>query len=131
MPPANGAPGTALEWLDRAKGKLALARQPLPQGAFWEDLCFLCQQAAELGIKSVYIVHGWIFPFVHNLSVLLDGLESQGLSIPPEVQFSDRLSVYAVQARYPGPIIPVTEAEFQESFRVAEAVLALAQSFQP
>ncbi len=51
MPPPSPSPGTASEWLDRAKGKLALARQPLPEGAFWEDLCFLSQQAAELGIK--------------------------------------------------------------------------------
>jgi hypothetical protein len=92
MPPPSPAPGTPLEWLDRAKGKLALANEPLPQGAFWEDMCYLSQQAAELGIKSVYQVHGWIFPFVHNLSVLLDGLESHGLTIPPDVQVSDRLS---------------------------------------
>jgi HEPN domain-containing protein len=130
MPPTDPAPGTALEWLDRAKGKLALAVQPLPKGAFWEDLCFLCQQAAELGIKSVYIVHGWIFPFVHNLGVLLDGLEGQGLTIPPEIQVCDRLSVYAVQARYPGPLNPVTESEFQESLQIAEAVVAWSQSFQ-
>jgi HEPN domain-containing protein len=129
MPPPSPAPGTPLEWLDRAKGKLALANQPLPQGAFWEDLCYLSQQAAELGIKSVYQVHGWIFPYVHNLSVLLDGLESHGLTIPSDVQVSDRLSVYAVQARYPGPASPVTEAEFRESCQVAEAVLAWAQSF--
>jgi hypothetical protein len=29
MPPHDPVPGTAREWLDRAKGKLALARQPL------------------------------------------------------------------------------------------------------
>ncbi len=85
MPPPSPAPGTAREWLSRAQGKLALAREPLPPGAFWEDLCFLCQQGAELAIKSIYQVHGWIFPFVHDLGDLLEGLERQGLKIPDEV----------------------------------------------
>jgi HEPN domain-containing protein len=75
VPPPSPAPGTAREWLERAQGKLVLARQPLPPGGYWEDLCFLAQQASELAIKAVYQVHGWSFPFVHNLGMLLDGLE--------------------------------------------------------
>ena len=129
MPPPNPAPGTGREWIDRARGKLALARQPLPAGGFWEDLCFLNQQAAELAIKAVYQVHGWIFPFVHNLGVLLDGLERQGLVIPENVQDADQLSTYAVQARYPGLPVRISQSEFEESFRIAEAVLVWAESF--
>ena len=113
------------------RGKLALARQPLPPGGFWEDLCFLTQQAAELAIKAVYQVHGWIFPFVHNLGVLLDGLESQGVTIPHDVQDADQLSMYAVQARYPGLPARITQAEFDESLKVAEAVVVWAESFLP
>ncbi len=77
MPQHNPPPGTAREWLDRAQGKLALAHQPLPSGAFWEDLCFLDQQAAELAIKAVFIAHDWTFPFIHDLGELLDELERQ------------------------------------------------------
>ena len=108
-----------------------LARQPLPSGGFWEDLCFLTQQASELAIKAIYQVHGWIFPFVHNLGMLLDGLERQGLQIPPDVQDADQLSIYAVQARYPGLPASITQAEFEESLRIAEAVLVWAESFVP
>ena len=131
MPLPSPAPGTAREWLDRARGKLALARQPLPPGGFYEDLCFLTQQAAELSIKAVYQVQGWIFPFVHDLGALLDGLERQGLSIPPGVQDADQLSIYAVQARYPGISAPTTEDEFADSLRIADAVLCWAESFLP
>jgi HEPN domain-containing protein len=129
VPPPSPAPGTAREWLDRARGKLALAKQPLPTGGFWEDLCFLTQQAAELAIKAVYQVHGWIFPFVHNLGLLLDGLERQGLNIPQEVQDADQLSMYAVQARYPGLPTRITQRECEESLRIAEAVVNWAESF--
>jgi HEPN domain-containing protein len=131
VPPPGPAPGTAHEWLERARGKLALANQPLPPGGFWEDLCFLTQQAAELAIKAVYQVHGWIFPFVHNLGVLLDGLERQGLTVPHDVQDADRLNMYAVQARYPGLLARVTPVEFEESFRIAEVVVTWAESFLP
>jgi HEPN domain-containing protein len=117
--------------MDRAQGKLALARQPLPPGAFWEDLCFLSQPAAELAIKSVYQVHGWMYPFIHDLGDLVEGLERQGLSIPQGVRDADQLSRYAVQARYPGAMVPTTQTEFEDSLRIAEAVLAWAQSFQP
>jgi HEPN domain-containing protein len=53
MPPKKSALGTAQEWLKRAKGNLALAKQPKPREAFWDDLCFDAQQAAEKSIKAV------------------------------------------------------------------------------
>jgi HEPN domain-containing protein len=33
-------PGSPGGWLARARGDLALARAPLPEGGFYEDLCF-------------------------------------------------------------------------------------------
>ena len=51
MPPDRDIPGNPQEWLERAKGHLALAKQPKPEGAFWEDHCFLLQQAAEKAVK--------------------------------------------------------------------------------
>ena len=131
MPPPSPAPGTAREWLDRARGKLALASQPLPAGGFYEDLCFLSQQAAELAIKAVYQAHGWLFPFVHDLGALLDGLEREGLVIPLDVQDADQLSVYAVQARYPGVSVRSTQSEFADSLRIADTVVRWAESFLP
>jgi HEPN domain-containing protein len=124
-------PDTAREWIDRAKGKLALARQPLPSGGYWEDLCFLDQHAAELAIKAVFIANGWLFPFIHDLSELLDELERQGLAIPQEIRVSDQLSPYAVRARYPGLPVPATQAQSREALQLAEAVVARAQSFLP
>lgn len=40
MSQGRASPGTPQDWLARAKGDLALARLPLPQNAFYEDLCF-------------------------------------------------------------------------------------------
>jgi len=67
MPPKKSALGTAQEWLKRAKGNLALAKQAKPKEAFWDDLCFDAQQAAEKSIKAV-LVHSKIdFPKTHNI----------------------------------------------------------------
>lgn len=61
MPQDRPIPGTPQDWLGRAKSDLVLARLPLPEGAFYEDLCFHAQQAAEKALKAVYQDHGWTF----------------------------------------------------------------------
>jgi hypothetical protein len=44
MAPKISPRGTPEEWLRRAKGNLALAKQRKPKEAYWEDLCFEAQQ---------------------------------------------------------------------------------------
>lgn len=61
MPQDDITPGTPPHWLARADGHLAMARHPKPAGAFWEDLAFHAQQAAELAMKAVYQRHGLMF----------------------------------------------------------------------
>jgi hypothetical protein len=53
MPQDRPVPGSSADWLARAKGDLAIAKAPLPEGAFHEDLCFHAQQAAEKAMKPV------------------------------------------------------------------------------
>lgn len=128
MPPLSPIPGTAQDWLMRARAKLALARAPLPPGGCWEDLCYMAQQSAELSIKALYMQHGWLFAYIHSLGNLLDGLQAQGLMIPAEVQAADQLSRYAVETRYPGLAAPVTKSEYDDAVRIAVAVFSWAES---
>ncbi len=126
MPPEPAA-GSAEDWLARAVGKLLLARQPLPEGGYWEDLCFMAQQAAELAIKAVYW-HMELRPaFVHDLGHLLDGLEEKGLNIPDAVREAAKLSVYATHLRYPGTSGFVTQENHQDVLATAETVVAWAR----
>ena len=67
MPPDREIPGSAPAWLARAKGHLALAKQPKPAGAFWEDQCFLLHQAAEKALKAVYQHMGLALRYTHDL----------------------------------------------------------------
>lgn len=127
MPGDRPAPGTAQDWLARAKSDLALARAPLPEGAFYEDLCYHAQQAAEKALKAIYQHYGWVFRYVHDLKELSNGLRQNGLEIPPEVEEAVVLSSFAWEARYPGLNEPVTEAEYREALRQAETVVAWAE----
>ncbi len=80
------APGTSEDWLARAKGDLALAKAPLPEGGFYEGLCFHAQQAAEKAIKAVYVSRGLAFRYTHDLDVLLEGLQEAGLIVARDVR---------------------------------------------
>lgn len=118
----------AREWLNRAKSNLAIARQPKTNDIYWEDLCFEAQQAAEKALKAVLLAKGIRFRFVHDVSELLTTLERNDITLTDEVRNAAILTDYSVSARYPGPFEPITGEEFLESLRIAEAVVAWAET---
>lgn len=128
MPPHRPPTGSAADWLTRAKGDLALALAPLPENGFLEDLCYHAQQAGEKAIKAVYIHNGFAFRFVHDIEELLTGLREKGVEIPSRIEGSVVLTAYASEARYPGIAEPVTEQEYHDAVRIAEAVVRWAES---
>ncbi|MCI0417847.1 MAG: HEPN domain-containing protein [Acidobacteria bacterium] len=111
MLPNEGPVGTSQEWLRRAKSNLARAKQPKPDEAVWEDLCFDAQQAAEKALKAVLIFRSIDFPRTHNIRVLLSLLAPPGQLIPQELSGAIGLTTYATVSRYPGAAEPVTEDE--------------------
>ena len=127
MPQDRPIPGTPQDWLARAKGDLAFVRLPLPEGAFYEDLCFHAQQAAEKALKAVYQYHGWVFRYIHDLEELMTGLKQKGIDIPPEVDEVVVLTGFAWEARYPGLSEPVAEEEYQDALKHAETVVDWAE----
>jgi HEPN domain-containing protein len=120
MPPEGRAREAALEWLRRARGNLARARQPKPEEAFWEDLAFDAQQAIEKAIKAVLVLHQIDFPRTHDIGELLGLLADARMAFPDSIQRADRLTDYATAARYPGHSNPVTETEYREAVGLAE-----------
>lgn len=128
MPPADPIPGSAEHWLARAEGHLAIARQSKPPEAFWEDLAFHAQQAAEFALKAVYQRRGIAFRFTHSIEELGSGLEEGGEPIPDEVRDAIILTRYAVHARYPGAGLPVSRKEHESAVELASAVVAWART---
>lgn len=121
--------GSPKGWLRRAKSNLIRAKQPKHEEVFWEDLCFDAQQAAEKSLKALLLFHKIPFRFVHDIAELLTVLEQNGLSLPEQIRAAAELSDYAVEARYPGPMEPVTEDEHKEAVKIAEMVVSWVEGF--
>lgn len=115
--------GTPAHWLRRARSNLVRAKQPYPPEVLLEDLCFDAQQAAEKALKALLLFYGIPFRFVHDIAELLSLLERNGVALPEEISEAVILSDYAVEARYPGPMEPVTEEEYREAIALAGAVV--------
>ena len=127
MLPKGGAEGTPEEWLRRAKGNLALAKQRKPKEAYWEDLCFDAEQAVEKAVKAVLRSRGIDFPKTHDIGELLALLDRSGQKVPQDLWKADSLTTYAVETRYPSPAEPVTRNEYREAVALAQKVVNWAE----
>ena len=119
-------PDNPVEWLNRAKSSLALAKQ-CSREIYSEDLCFQAQQAAEKAIKAVYISKKVAFPYIHDISQLLTTLEKEGVIIPHDIKAASMLTLYAAQTRYPGLEGPVSDDEYHKALVLAERVVVWAE----
>lgn len=98
MPPREPRDlGTPEDWLRRAKSNLAIARQPVSDEIFREDLCFEAQRAAEKALKAVLIKKSIPFRFVHDLAELLTLLEKHNVTLPEKIRSAASLTDYSVK----------------------------------
>jgi len=115
------------EWLNRARSNLLQAQDAKP-GVYLEDLCFQAEQATEKAIKAVLLHHKIRFPYIHDLSELVNLLRKSGEPIPPLLEQAVELTDFAVEARYPSTAEDVTEEEYQEALEQAIQVVHWAES---
>ena len=115
-------------WMAVARGDLAMARIDLPIHATYEMLCFHAQQAAEKSIKALLVHLGIDFPYTHNIASLVALLPPamQSVSVLRE---AERLSPYAVLARYPGEQEPVDEERYERLVGIAAAVVTWVEDY--
>lgn len=129
MPPERRDPTNPAEWLRRARSNVIRARadRDLP-GVLYEDLCFDAQQTVEKAIKAVLVHRQISFPRTHAIADLLTLLRQAGIVVPLEIEPAVALTVYAVEARYPGLTEDVTREDYQEAIGLAEHVLQWAEA---
>ncbi|MEI7989561.1 MAG: HEPN domain-containing protein [Chloroflexota bacterium] len=90
-------------WIERAEEDYTLARtslqrkKPLLNGAV-----FHAQQCVEKYLKALLVFHQLPFPKTHDLAALGDLCLQIGVIVPINEDSLQRLSAYAVEARYPG-----------------------------
>jgi HEPN domain-containing protein len=126
MRPKEIEPGNPPDWLRHAQSDLELARTRRNSRILIEDLCFHAQQAAEKALKAVLVFKSVPFMKTHNIRTLMD-LLPEGLNVPDEAKEAPILTDYAVLTRYPGDLEPVTEEEYLEAVRIAEAMVRWAE----
>ena len=78
-------------------------------------------------MNAVCQYHGWTFRYTHDLAELTGDLKRNGLDVPPEVEEATVLTSFAWEARYPGLGEPVSEGEYHEAIRHAQAVVSWAE----
>ena len=110
------------EWIKRAKSSLELAQAKKTQLIFYEDLCFQSQQAAEKALKGLLIFFGIEPELTHNIEVLLNELKKFSY-ISDEIKEASKLTIYAIQTRYPGQYDEITKDEYEKSVETAKACL--------
>jgi HEPN domain-containing protein len=120
-------PADPREWLNRAKSSLRHSRSKA-EGVYLEELCFDAQQAAEKAVKAVLGSRHVRFPHVHDLETLLTVLSENGVDVPDPMWEARKLTPYAVEARYPSVAKEVTEEQYAEAVRLAQATVDWAES---
>ena len=67
------------------------------------------------------------FPYTHAIKGLLKIAETNGIVIPPAIQQGALLTPYAVETRYPGDWMDITESDVQEALKTAEHTILWAK----
>ena len=109
-------------WLEYAESDLRAAETLLKSQVFFPlQICFLSQQCAEKSIKAILVFEEVNFPRIHDLDRLRD-LVPGDWKIKRQFPDLAELTIWAVEARYPGEMPAVTEAEALDTFRLAQSV---------
>lgn len=114
-------------WFRKARHDIRAAELLMPE-ALVDEVAFHCQQAVEKCLKGFLFWHGRSFKKTHDLNILgLDCIQVDGnlQSILPAIA---PLTQYAVEYRYPGPIVHPTDIEAEELIELAKSLYqAIAQ----
>lgn len=112
----------ARRWLAQARSDLDAGRALLAgHVGYPRQVCFLAQQSAEKALKACLVLLGIEFPFIHDLDRLRD-LIPDGWRVKIDRPDLASLTVWSVEARYPGDVPDVVKADAEEALRTAEAV---------
>ena len=132
MSPQNKkrALGSPPEWLSHAESDMKLARLAADDPDIRrEQACFHAQQAVEKSIKAVLLSQHIEFPFTHDIEELLEIAENNGIAISEDIREAGSLNPYAVETRYPGYWLEISDAEITEAMRTAEQAIVWAKKF--
>jgi HEPN domain-containing protein len=81
------------------------------------------------GLFKAVLVHAVVeFPKTHDLQALLLLLRNTGISVGQEISQATALTRFAVEARYPAEIEPITSEEVAQAIELAERAVTWARA---
>jgi HEPN domain-containing protein len=111
------------EWLQKAEKDLLSARILLGHDPpVLETACFHCQQAVEKVLKAFLVWKAIPFEKVHSLVYLLDLCEVQEPEFASLRDRAEVLAPYAIEIRYPGEAIDISQEMAQEALNITEFI---------
>ena len=111
------------QWVQKVENGLKNAAHTLRLGQDCptDTVCFHTQQCIEKYIKALLVWHGIEFTRIHHISALVALLPTHFRpDLTPEEQ--ERLTDYAVSARYPGDYEAIPLAEARLAVQIARRV---------
>jgi HEPN domain-containing protein len=115
----------ATEWFRLGDEDLNFAKDSFREfGAYYPQVCFLCQQAVEKYLKGYLVFAVGKFPKIHDLTHLLKLCAKTDKKFLNFLSSGDILSQYYIVARYPLPEYPPAgKTEAREALMVAEKIV--------
>ena len=111
------------QWVQKAENDLKTAAHTLKLGQACptDTVCFHAQQCVEKYLKALLVLHNNDFSRTHHISALIGLLPARVRpDLTPEEQ--ERLTDYAVSARYPGDYEPIPLTEARRAVQLARRV---------
>jgi HEPN domain-containing protein len=119
-------------WLRKASDDLALARFVAHQDRpFLDAALYHCQQAAEKALKGFLVFRDQHAAKTHNLVVLLEKAAETGPGFLMWTGAAERLTPYATDYRYPGPIEDPDPEQVDEALDDAASIYNQALTYLP
>ena len=88
----------------------------------WDTICFHAQQAAEKLLKALLVFHAHVPGRTHDLVALLTECVPVAPTLAQRQQDCQRLSYYAVAARYPSDVFEPNEKDAREMIEAARRI---------
>ncbi len=111
------------EWLQKAKNDLLSAQILMKHDPpVLDTASFHCQQAVEKALKAFLVWKGVSFDKVHSLAYFLDLCEFQEPEFSAFRERAEALAPYAIEIRYPGAVVEISQGEAEEALSTAEVL---------
>jgi len=117
----------ANRWMSYALEDMEGAQALLHDAAPSRLACFHAQQAAEKALKALLVRDQVAPPRTHNLTTIL-GLINSPIDISVGEEDLAALSVWALEARYPGDLPMATVQEAADAVAISERILDAVQA---